>query len=173
MNFTTVQMIMNLEGFEKKPYIDPLVKLNHIELGISKDEMATIEKHFSKLKVTIGAGFTYLNEESTKAVLGVLVKDIFNGLNSKYVWFKKISLLRQAVVINMVYQMGFEGFDNFKNTRAYIQAGEFEKAAIEMLDSKWARQLHSLDMIDGDDEEDRAEYLADLFRTDQYRERRI
>jgi len=172
-NFTTVDMILAHEGFKAKPYIDPLVLLKHEEIDISKEEMKIIKKHFAKLKITIGAGFTYLNLEHTKAVLALMVKDIYNGLNSKYSWFKNISLLRQGVIISMVYQMGFEGFNNFKNTIAYIKAGDFEKAAIEMLDSKWARELHKLDMIDGVDSEDRAEYLADLFRTDVYRKRVI
>ena len=33
-----------------------------------------------------------------------------------------------------------KGFSKFKKTLAYLEKHEFEKAAVEMLDSKWAKQ---------------------------------
>ena len=40
----------------------------------------------------------------------------------------------------MVYQMGTTGVSNFKNTLTAIQSGDYKLAAVEMLDSKWAKQ---------------------------------
>ena len=40
----------------------------------------------------------------------------------------------------MAYQMGLAGLQNFKNTRLLIEEESFGMAAIEMMDSRWARQ---------------------------------
>lgn len=45
-----------------------------------------------------------------------------------------------GLVTEMVYQMGTTGVSNFKNTLAAIQSGDYKLAAVEMLDSKWAKQ---------------------------------
>ena len=36
--------------------------------------------------------------------------------------------------------MGTTGVSNFKNTLTAIQSGDYKLAAVEMLDSKWAKQ---------------------------------
>ena len=46
----------------------------------------------------------------------------------------------QDVVIECCYQLGVSGFSNFKKTLRYLEQHELEKAAVEMLDSKWAKQ---------------------------------
>ena len=46
----------------------------------------------------------------------------------------------QDVVVEMCYQMGIYGFSCFKKTIAYLQDKQWEKASIEMLDSRWADQ---------------------------------
>ena len=43
----------------------------------------------------------------------------------------------------MCYQMGLYGFSCFKKTIAYLQDKKFEKASVEMLDSRWAEQTPS------------------------------
>ena len=45
-----------------------------------------------------------------------------------------------GLVTEMVYQMGTTGVSNFKNTLTAIQNGDYKLAAVEMLDSKWAKQ---------------------------------
>lgn len=61
---------------------------------------------------------------------------------------------RRAVVISMIYNLGLAGFKKFKNTIKFIRAGEYEKAADNMLKSKWAKQVKS-----------RAIELAEMMRT--------
>lgn len=45
-----------------------------------------------------------------------------------------------GIVTEMVYQMGFEGVSNFKNTLNFINNKDYASASTEMLNSKWARQ---------------------------------
>lgn len=48
---------------------------------------------------------------------------------------------RVAVLINMAFNLGISGLLKFKKTLAYIELGDFETAATEMLDSKWRKQV--------------------------------
>lgn len=47
---------------------------------------------------------------------------------------------RTCVLLSMCYQMGVDGVDDFKNTLAFMAAGDYTKAAVNMLASKWAKQ---------------------------------
>lgn len=58
-------------------------------------------------------------------------------------WFPSLDEPRQMVILNMVFNMGLEKFLEFKKTIQYIKLEEYENAAKEMLDSKWARQVKS------------------------------
>lgn len=47
---------------------------------------------------------------------------------------------RQAVLGEMVFQMGFAGVMAFKKMRKAIEAGDYMLAKTQMLQSKWAKQ---------------------------------
>jgi lysozyme len=60
---------------------------------------------------------------------------------AKYIpWFWKLTPPRQAVLVNMAFNMGINGLLKFKNTLRLIETGEYAEAAKAMLDSKWAEQ---------------------------------
>ncbi|ALU41912.1 glycoside hydrolase family protein [Pseudoalteromonas rubra] len=48
---------------------------------------------------------------------------------------------REAVLINMAFNLGISGLLKFQNTIAAVEAADWETAAIEMLDSRWAVQV--------------------------------
>jgi len=48
---------------------------------------------------------------------------------------------REAVVINMIFNLGLRGFSTFKRMIAAIKKEDWEKAADEILDSKYAGQV--------------------------------
>jgi lysozyme len=48
---------------------------------------------------------------------------------------------RQRVITEMIFNLGLAGCLNFKRMWAAIEQGDFNLAAIEMLDSKWATQV--------------------------------
>lgn len=52
-----------------------------------------------------------------------------------------LSSARQAVLINMAFNMGVSGLLLFKNMFKAISNYDFESAAVEMLNSKWAGQV--------------------------------
>ena len=51
-----------------------------------------------------------------------------------------LSELRQEVLTEMVFQLGFKGTSRFKKMLEAIEANDFTTAGIEMLDSRWAKQ---------------------------------
>jgi lysozyme len=50
---------------------------------------------------------------------------------------------RKAVLINMAFQLGFNGLSKFRNMLAAVQSEQYVLAASEMLDSLWAKQTPS------------------------------
>jgi len=72
-------------------------------------------------------------------------------------WLEKIDEPRQTVLINMAYNMGVNGLLAFKQTLEAVRIGDFELAASNMLNSKWAKQVHG-----------RADELARQMQTGKY-----
>ena len=58
-------------------------------------------------------------------------------------WWPSLSDARQDVLLNMAYELGANGLLAFKQTLAYVAAGEYAQAAAAMLQSTWAKQVPS------------------------------
>lgn len=56
-------------------------------------------------------------------------------------WFHTLDDVRQAVIINMVFNLGITRFKRFVKTIEYIEKQQYFMAASEMLNSKWAKQV--------------------------------
>jgi lysozyme len=56
-------------------------------------------------------------------------------------WVSKLDEVRQAVLLNMAFNLGVPGLLKFKNTLAMVQSGEYEAASKAMLKSLWAKQV--------------------------------
>ena len=55
--------------------------------------------------------------------------------------YRDLDAVRQAVIANMAFNLGFAGLMGFKNMWAAIGRRDWESASEEMLNSKWARQV--------------------------------
>ncbi len=78
-------------------------------------------------------------------------------LDTNLPWWRNLDEVRQGVLINMCYNLGIGNLLGFKNTLRLIREGNFEKAADNMLDSKWAEQVGA-----------RAHRLAVMMRTGEW-----
>lgn len=56
-------------------------------------------------------------------------------------WAADLDEARKGVLINMAFNLGVSGLLGFRKTLALIEAGDYTKASVEMLDSRWARQV--------------------------------
>lgn len=55
-------------------------------------------------------------------------------------WASKLNEPRFAVLVNMAFQMGIGGLLRFHRTLGSIEDGQYGEAALEMVDSLWAKQ---------------------------------
>lgn len=55
-------------------------------------------------------------------------------------WAARLSEPRRAVLVNMAFQLGTKGLLAFHRTLGSIEDGQYGDAAVEMLDSTWAKQ---------------------------------
>jgi len=94
---------------------------------------------------TIGHGLTYLTkEESEHIVKGRIIKLMLHLRDRHNDWLTRHYTdegqeILLGVMIEMCFQMGIRGFHRFVNTIAYLKKGQPAEAAVEMLDSFWAR----------------------------------
>ena len=63
-----------------------------------------------------------------------------DGLNDALPWFHLLDEPRQAVLIQMAFQMGVKGLLAFSTTLSHVRVGRYAEAAVAMLESVWARQ---------------------------------
>jgi lysozyme len=68
------------------------------------------------------------------------VKRKTDGLNDALPWFHLLDERRQAVLIQMAFQMGLMGLLAFSTTLSHIRVGRYDEAAVAMLESIWAKQ---------------------------------
>lgn len=128
-----LEQLQRHEGLRLKPYRDSVGKWtigygrNLDDRGISEDE----------------AGFM-LDNDIDQVVAELERMPLYLSLDS----------IRQVVLANMAFNMGVPTLLEFRRMLGALARGEWNRAADEMLDSKWARQVG-----------DRAVELSELMRT--------
>jgi len=116
MRTELLESVLHHEGFKSKPYQDTL--------GVW----------------TFGHGLTYITEDESRAIVERRLKDNEDYLDHNIpVWYKYPEPVKD-ILIEMAYQMGAYGLLHFKMMLSYIDAKDYKQAAIEGLDSAWAKQ---------------------------------
>ena len=95
---------------------------------------------------TVGFGHNMSKPLSAKAIQQIFEDDLNDAINDclhAFPWFYDLSLKRQHVLVDMCFNMGISRLQHFKKFLAACEAGEYETAADEMLDSVWAQQVKS------------------------------
>jgi lysozyme len=110
------------EGLRLKPYRCTAGKLT-IGIGRNLDDCGITESE---------AYIMLINDiMNCEKQLQARIPDIYNQLDE----------VRKSVLLNMCFNLGIDGLLGFKNTLAFIKAGDWERAANNMLASKWAKQV--------------------------------
>ena len=94
--------------------------------------------------LTIGYGHNLehgISKEVAELLLRQDIEIAMKQVKKTFVWWPKLTEARLFVLVDMVYNMGLSSVYGFKKMLAALQAGDYTKAAKEMLDSKWARQV--------------------------------
>ena len=107
---------------------------------------------------TIGVGRNLrdrgLSDEEIELMLANDIKDFQEEVDRAFSWWADLDDVRQRVIVDMAFNMGTGSLSKFKLTLGHIEAGRFEEASVEMLDSKWARQVGN-----------RAQCLSNMMKT--------
>ena len=112
-------------------------------------------------KLTIGYGRNIedngISKQEAEIMLCNDISSCQNELDLNIPAWRDLSEPRRAVLINMVFNLGYPRFSKFKKMLQAIKEKDFNRAAAEMLDSRWARQVGN-----------RAIELAEIMKTDKY-----
>lgn len=98
-----------------------------------------------------------ISEAEAEYLLQNDVSSVLSVLNRNITFFDSLSIPRQAVLLNMAFQMGITGLMKFKRTLSLIEMGDYDGAADNMLKSLWAKQTPN-----------RANEMAQQMRTGQW-----
>jgi len=131
----SIDLIKQHEGCRLNPYMDTLGVLT---VGYGRN----LEK-----PITQACADRMLQEDMATVYADCL----------KFDWYEGLSEVRQAVIENMMYNLGYPRFSKFKKTINYISEGDFKSASDEMLDSRWAKQVGN-----------RANQLSQMMKTNEW-----
>lgn len=117
---TVEEMLERHEGYRPTPYID--------SLGVQ----------------TIGIGHNLHKPLTHAAIMQIFHDDVTDAKNDclhAFPWFSDLSEARQAVLINMCFNLGLLKLQKFVKFLHAVERGNYDTAAEEMLDSLWAKQV--------------------------------
>jgi len=130
----------------KDKLMEELIKDEGYEYGIYEDHLGF---------ATFGVGHLILDTDkefgqavgtpvSEERILECLKNDIdvvCSELDRNMPWWKELNDNKQRVLANMCFNLGRPRLSNFKKFLAALESDDYEKAAVEMMDSKWATQV--------------------------------
>ena len=140
-------------------YVTPLSEFTEIALEQLRDEEGYRSKVYRDQLgfMSIGYGRNLSVRGITrKEAEAMLMRDFVHARDMLYrlQFFKRLDDVRKRVLIQMMFQLGNAGFLRFRKMIAALEEHDYEVAAAEMLDSRWAEQVKA-----------RAARLADRMRT--------
>ena len=90
---------------------------------------------------TIGFGTKLpLTKEESRLILKHRLDKMMQDIKIRKPWFDRLPSEAKSILSEMAYQMGVGGLMNFKKMWDAILTNDYERAAKEMLDSRWAIQ---------------------------------
>ena len=130
-----VEQLLADEGLRLKPYKDTVGKLT-IGVGRNLDDRGISE---------VEAKYLLVND----------IKIAEAELTKHAPWWWQMSEPRQQALLNMCFNLGWPRLSMFENMLAALKARDYDTAAAEALDSRWATQVGN-----------RAKRIAQAFKGD-------
>ena len=98
-------------------------------------------------KLTIGIGRNIedvgITEEEAFVLLGNDISRVIAELDLNIPAFCNLDEIRKRVLVDMGFNLGIGRLKKFRRMLAALEAGDDAQAAVEMMDSRWARQVGS------------------------------
>lgn len=106
----------------------------NLSFEVAKAELDKLVGRPASGNITMAEAESIFNKDVSKAISGIqsnsVLSPVFNGLDD----------IRQAALINMVFQMGVAGVAGFSNSLKLIQAKSWDEAATNLAKSRWYTQ---------------------------------
>jgi len=118
------KMLRRHEGVETHAYTDSVGK---ITLGVGRN-----------IDPKGGIG---LSEKEIKYLLNNDISRVETELYNTFDWFEDLDEVRGDAMVNICFNLGMPRLKKFKKALAAMEAKDYNLAAIELLDSKWANQV--------------------------------
>lgn len=119
------------------------------------------EQAIKELDLLVGhASYGYITKKESEQILTSDINNTLRMINRTdlHPVYIRIDTVRRSALVNMCFQLGTTGVLKFKKFLAYLSVGDYQKAADEALDSRWARQTPN-----------RAKRVADVIRYGDFR----
>ena len=101
--------------------------------------------HCTVGKLTIGVGRNLddngISEDEAMLLLDNDIQSHTDELVGRLPWVLSLDEARLGVLLNMAFNLGVPRLLGFKKTLAFIEAGDYHAASVEMLNGNWARQV--------------------------------
>ena len=136
MNEKWLKLTKKYEGLNLRPYTCPT---GHLTIGYG---------HNLENGITLEVAEQLLQSDMALAQLEV---------GGSIPWANKLDEVRQYVLVDMCFNLGIKKLLTFKKMLAALKQGYYERAAYEMLASKWAGQVGR-----------RASELAEMMKKGEY-----
>lgn len=117
----TTRLLKLHEGVRLKPYMDTVGKLT-IGVGRNLDDRG-------------------ITAEESEYLLSNDINDVWLQLLSHLPMFARLDTVRQAVLVDMAFNLGLSGLMSFSKALLAIKEERFDVAADELLASKWSAQV--------------------------------
>ncbi len=130
------------EGIRHREYKDHLgvstigVGFN-LERGDARDKINALGLDYDEVL----SGEAELSDEQVYALLDADINDTVQAAKRVVPSFDELAKARAIVVIDLIFNLGEEGFRGFRNCLAAIARADWETAALEIGDSRYARQV--------------------------------
>ena len=132
---------MNIEQLRKELEVDEGVKyeiyndhLGYPTFGIGHLVRDTDPEHGKEIG-------TPVSEDRVIEAFNKDVESVLNDCTILYGNFSKLPEEAQLIIANMMFNLGRPRLSKFKGMKAGVDAGDWKKAADELVDSAWYRQV--------------------------------
>jgi len=132
---------MNIEQLREELKIDEGVKyeiyLDHLGLptfGIGHLVLESDEEYGKPVGTSI-------TEDRVNECFARDVDVVLNECKTLFPSFEVLPEEVQLIIANMMFNMGRPRLSKFKGMKAAVDAGDWHRAAVEMVDSKWYQQV--------------------------------
>jgi lysozyme len=83
----------------------------------------------------------FISQEQADNLLGQDIDNAIHGVLNALPWVSDLDEVRQAVLYNMAFNLGIHGLLAFRHTLKSVQAGDYQEAATNMMQSRWYNQV--------------------------------